>query len=213
MNNYGFLIILEGLDYSGKSTVAQKTKDALTLSGYDVLIVSDLRSTDLGKDIASIHLNASHKDMNDTSRAMLICAARKHLIETVIRPALNEGRVVIYDRSWFSTMVYQDKAEGLNILNDLTVGALHADRIIKLEIDYDTYQQRVNSRPEKKDWLDSHSEERWCGINMEMDRLLKHHAIDNIETVFVVDANGDVDTVFDKVFKLVIDTINIDMNI
>jgi thymidylate kinase len=107
----GNLFIFEGLDGVGKSTLAEKVAEKLRKSGTDVLLLSfpGRESNTIGDLVYSIHHNPQSFGINrisPTSLQLLHIAAHIDCIENRIIPSLAEGKTVILDRYWWSTVAY-----------------------------------------------------------------------------------------------------------
>lgn len=102
----GSFITIDGVDGAGKSTQIQRLADHVRELGRDVVCVRDPGSTNVGTQLRELLLD-SDLVMHRRTEAMLFMASRCEMIETIIRPALNDGRVVISDRFLLSTVVYQ----------------------------------------------------------------------------------------------------------
>lgn len=113
-------ICLEGLDYSGKSTVARLLADSLEKRGYNVLLTREPGGCDTAEEIRSLVL-ANSTDILPLTELLLFFAARnEHLHKTVV-PALLDGKVVICDRFIGSSFIYQGfcKKLGVKAINGL----------------------------------------------------------------------------------------------
>ena len=111
-------ISFEGIDGSGKSTQIALLADALHQAGYQVLTVREPGGTSLSEAIRDIVLH--HKgDITPFSEMLLFSAARHQLVKEVIQPALNEGKIVIADRFFDSTLAYQGAGRHLMELSRL----------------------------------------------------------------------------------------------
>ena len=107
----GRLVVFEGPDGVGKSTLSEKLANELRNSGVSCEHFSFPGRDEgtLGKLVYEVHHNpASHSVSNivEASQQLLHIAAHIDSIETRIEPALREGRWVILDRFWWSTWVY-----------------------------------------------------------------------------------------------------------
>src|SRR5688500_6435022 len=88
----------DGIDGTGKSTQVQLLADALVGRGLDVVVCRDPGSTPLGEKIREMLLTSdAAAPIGRRSEMLLYMAARAQLVEDVIRPALDAGRVVIAD--------------------------------------------------------------------------------------------------------------------
>lgn len=99
-------ISFEGIDGSGKSTQARLLGSALRQSGHAVREVREPGGTPLGEDVRTLLLDPT-RTVNPRAELLLFAAARAQLVETVIRPALDRGDIVIADRFSDSTVAYQ----------------------------------------------------------------------------------------------------------
>lgn len=113
--NTGLFITLEGPDGAGKSTQARMLQQRLQKWGKDVLLVREPGGTSIGEAIRELLLNPCHTEMTVACEVLLYSAARAQLVHEQIKPALNRGEVVLSDRFWDSTLVYQGLAGGENL--------------------------------------------------------------------------------------------------
>jgi dTMP kinase len=110
----GCVIVLEGLDATGKTTQHQKMERACLGMGTGSTPLFDIEplfvhmpsaGTDLGETIYAMTEDMG-KELDPLARQMLHLASHAQSVETLIRPALREGRPVILDRWWWSTVAY-----------------------------------------------------------------------------------------------------------
>lgn len=109
----GVFITVEGPEGCGKSTQVPYMVTWLKKHGYRVRSLREPGGTVLGEQIREILLSSKHRHMNAQTELFLFLAARAQLVEEIIMPALKEGEVVISDRFFDSTVVYQGMAGGL----------------------------------------------------------------------------------------------------
>lgn len=132
----GLFVTFEGIDRSGKTTQAKLLADAL---GQRALAVREPGATRVGERVREL-LKDPGVVMAPRTEALLFAAARAELVAGVIRPALEEGRIVISDRFTDSSLAYQGAARGLGIdevarVNDWGTGGLTPDLTILLWLD------------------------------------------------------------------------------
>lgn len=96
----------EGPEGSGKSTQVTLLREALEKDGYEVIAVREPGDTAVGEAVRELLLNAD-VDLRPRTETLLFNAARAQLVDTVIRPALEAGRIVLCDRYADSTLAYQ----------------------------------------------------------------------------------------------------------
>jgi dTMP kinase len=124
----GLFVTFEGIDRSGKTTQARLLCDAL---GDRALAVREPGGTPVGEQVRAL-LKDPSVEIGPHAEALLFAAARAELVERVIRPALDSGRVVVSDRFLDSSLAYQGEARGLGIdevarVNEWAVGGLKPD--------------------------------------------------------------------------------------
>lgn len=102
----GFLLVLEGVDGSGKSTLAAGLKARLEAAGVDTLSSFEPTRGPIGQKIRAIALK-DRASMSPQEEFSLFHEDRKIHVAEVVRPALAAGKLVLQDRSYFSTVAYQ----------------------------------------------------------------------------------------------------------
>jgi dTMP kinase len=103
----GTFIAFEGGEGTGKSTQSKLLKEWLEARGEKVVLSREPGGTDLGKDLRKILLGHETGAISPRAEALLYAADRAHHVFSVIRPALAEGKVVITDRYFDSSIAYQ----------------------------------------------------------------------------------------------------------
>jgi dTMP kinase len=109
----GLFITFEGPDGSGKTTQIRLAADYLRKKGYQVVSTVEPGGTPIGEKIRGLLLDKKNLEMSFRTETLLFLASRAQLTSGVIRPALKEGKIVICDRFFDSTVVYQGIARGL----------------------------------------------------------------------------------------------------
>ena len=132
----GLFVTFEGIDRSGKTTQARLLCEAL---GEEALGVREPGGTEAGERVRDLLKDAA-VPLGSEAEALLFAAARAELVEKVIRPALEAGRVVVCDRFLDSSLAYQGGARGLGIdeveqVNRFATGGLVPDLTFLLELD------------------------------------------------------------------------------
>lgn len=139
----GIFITMEGPDGAGKSTQIDLLRGYLLERGYDIIVCREPGGTVISEAVREVILNKDYKNMGHMTELLLYAAARAQLVEEVIQPALEEGKVVICDRFIESSAVYQGIARGMGIdlvyeINQFAVGSTMPDITILLDIDAET---------------------------------------------------------------------------
>jgi dTMP kinase len=131
----GLFVTIEGIDRAGKSTQARLLAEAL---GPTALLVREPGGTGVGERVREL-LKDGSLQLGPVAEALLFAAARAELVAQVIRPALEQGRVVISDRFLDSSLAYQGGARGLGIeeverINEAATGGLRPDLTVLLDL-------------------------------------------------------------------------------
>lgn len=134
----GRYIALEGIEGSGKSTVAAGLAGHLRSRGVDVIAVREPGGTRTGEGIRSLLLHGDH--LEPWTEALLFAAQRAQLAAEVVRPALAAGTWVVSDRTVYSSLAYQGGARGLGIAEVRAVNAAGLlgtwpELVVLLEVD------------------------------------------------------------------------------
>ena len=111
----GFFLTFEGPDGSGKSTQANMLAVALRDRGLDVVETREPGGTGVGEAVRHVLLDVDGPPMNPLTMALLLSASRAQLVSDVIRPALEQGSMVVADRYADSTVAYQSYGFGLDL--------------------------------------------------------------------------------------------------
>jgi dTMP kinase len=140
----GLFVTFEGIDRSGKTTQARLLTEAL---GDDAVGVREPGGTPAGERVRDLLKDAA-VPLGPEAEALLFAAARGELVSRVIRPALEEGRVVVSDRFLDSSLAYQGGARGLGVdeverINRFATGGLVPDLTFLLEIDPSSAAERA----------------------------------------------------------------------
>lgn len=106
-------ITIEGPDGAGKSTQINNIKAFLEERGIPYILTREPGGTPISEKIREIILDKNNKEMNPVTEALLYAASRAQHVSQVIKPALEEGKVVICDRFIDSSFAYQGNAREL----------------------------------------------------------------------------------------------------
>jgi dTMP kinase len=160
----GFFITFEGIDGSGKTTQIKLLNEYLMGRGFDVVLTREPGGTEIGDEIRNILLNPQNKGMSSRAETFLFEASRAQLVEKVIRPSLENGKIVICDRFFDSTVAYQGIARGLGVkeIIDMSLWAsagLVPDLTFLITIDVDMCQLRMKNQLKKPDRIENEENE------------------------------------------------------
>lgn len=122
-------ITLEGIEGSGKSTAQRMLAEHLEDKGYFVVSTREPGGSALGRKLRAMLLDARTTKLRNRAELFLFLADRAQHVSEVIRPALDEGHLVLCDRYADSTISYQGYGRGMDIdqlvqVNDLAISGL-----------------------------------------------------------------------------------------
>jgi dTMP kinase len=107
-------ITLEGIEGSGKTTQMQQLSAYFEMRGRSCVLTREPGGTSLGEKIRAILLDPASSELVPTAELLLYMADRAQHINSLIKPGLAEGKVVLCDRYFDATIVYQGFARGLD---------------------------------------------------------------------------------------------------
>ena len=144
----------DGIDGVGKSTQMGLFVDWLQGRGLDVVTCRDPGGTELGEKLRQILLEKSDTPICRRAEMLLYMASRAQLVEQLIKPALQDRKVVVSDRFLLANVVYQGHAGGLSIDDLWQVGDIAVDRvapaqIFVLDMDVADAVKRMNREPDR----------------------------------------------------------------
>ena len=136
----GFFITFEGIEGSGKTTQINLLADHLQNKGYDVLVSREPGGTALGEKIRQLLLDPQYDSMDYRTEILLYAADRAQHVKEKIKPALEQGKIVISDRFADSNLAYQAAGRGLDYemvyqINDWVIDSTWPDLTLLLDID------------------------------------------------------------------------------
>ena len=150
----GVFITLEGTEGSGKSTQLKTIEQYLQQHNRRYIKVREPGGTPIAEEIRNL-LKTPRKDdaMCDTTELLLMYAARAQLVNTVIKPAIEQGVDVICDRHDLSTVAYQGGGRGMDLseikaISKVVLGDFKSNLTILLDIDPIKGMQRAKARGE-----------------------------------------------------------------
>lgn len=148
----GILIVFEGIDGSGKTTQAKILLDKLRVKGIDAVYFQEPTQGKWGRIIKEKALFPD--SLTPREEVDLFQKDRKNNVEKNLKPALEEKKVVILDRYYFSTIAYQG-ARGIDpgwIRHNNEKFAMKPDLVFILDVEAKNGLQRIEDR-KKKDRL------------------------------------------------------------
>ena len=146
----GFFITFEGIEGSGKTTQINLLADYLRNQGHKVIVSREPGGTELGKKIRKLLLDPRYDTMDYRTEILLYAADRAQHVKEKIKPALQEGKIVISDRFVDSNLAYQAAGRGLDYdmvyqINDWVINSCWPDLTFILDIDIKEGLKRARS--------------------------------------------------------------------
>ena len=148
----GLFITFEGSEGCGKSTQIQRLAAHLEHAGVPVLVTREPGGTAIGEKIRDLLQFAPESfAMTPETEVLLFEASRSQLVRETIQPALEKGTIVISDRFFDSTTVYQGVARKLSpeiveTLNTFAIGSARPNLTFILDVDVATARARMLRR-------------------------------------------------------------------
>jgi dTMP kinase len=200
----GFMVVFDGSNGAGKTTVINEVEKHLKSKGLDVILTREPGGTPIGEKIRNIILDSSTPEMSNIAELMLFGAGRAQHIQEKIKPSLAEGKIVISDRFDAATFSFQHYARGIDIetitkINDLALDGFKPDMNIILDLDPIEGLKRVKQRGEGLDRLEDEK----------LDFLIKarngylSQANEQPSMFEVIDASKTKDNVLKDVIKVI----------
>ncbi|MFD8936268.1 dTMP kinase, partial [Streptomyces sp. NPDC059578] len=150
----GYFIALEGGDGAGKSTQAEALAEWIRGKGHEVVVTREPGATPVGKRLRSILLDVSDAGLSHRAEALLYAADRAEHVDTVVRPALSRGAVVISDRYIDSSVAYQGAGRDLSPTEVARISRWATDGLVPhltvlLDVDPEAARERFTEAPDR----------------------------------------------------------------
>lgn len=195
----GYFITFEGPDGAGKSTQIEYLKEYFEERGLETLCTREPGGTRMSEIIREILLDKENADMTARTEALLYAASRAQLVEEVIQPAINDGKIVICDRYIDSSIAYQgfgrDLGPKVAEINKFAVNALEPDLTFLMMIGPEDVKDRLDQ--ENLDRLESEDLEFKKKVLEGFESVSEEYAF----RVRVIDATLSREEIRDKIIK------------
>lgn len=198
-------ITFEGADGCGKTTQLNLLKEYLEKNGYNVLVTREPGGKGLGEKFREILLNYDGV-VSERCESFLFLADRAQNIDTIVKPAIESGKIVLCDRHIDSSVAYQGYGRGLDIeeikqLNTLATGGLLPDLTLVFDIDIETSMKRVGK---EKDRMESAGNEFFNRVRNGYLELAKQEP----KRIKVVNSTASIEEIHEQVIKIMKDLQN-----
>jgi dTMP kinase len=200
----GLFITFEGIDYCGKTTQARKLTSYLKMKNHSILLIREPGGDRISEKIRKILLSEKNAGVTPMAELLLYEASRAQLTQKVVLPALKQGKIVVCDRYYDSTLAYQSYGRGLNNkiirwLNQIATFGLTPDLTILIDVPVEVTRERRETVRRKADRLEKE--------NIEFHRKIRQGylkiARQNPKRIKIVDGTGDIGQTWQKVRKVV----------
>lgn len=193
----GHYIAFEGIEGTGKSTLAALLTGHLKALDIEVLRVREPGGTETGERIRNVLLDPDGS-VSPWSEALLFAAARAQLAYELVGPALESGSWVVTDRSVYSSLAYQGAGRGLGVpevraVNEPGLGEVWPELVVLLRVDAATGLERQKDA----DRIGAEGIAFQTVVGGAFDEL----ALADPDRFVVVDASQDLDTVWEQVLQ------------
>lgn len=199
----GWFITIEGIEGSGKSTIARRLESRLREQGYSTFCTREPGGTDIGETLRELILNAE-KPLSTQAELLLLEAARAQIMEEVILPRLAQNITVVLDRHCDSTIAYQGFGRGVDLdliarINRFVCQGRTPDLTVLLDVDVKTGLSRARKVMERAGFKDRFETEAVEFMQLVREGFLKI-AQKEPERVALVPACSDIESVWESVW-------------
>jgi dTMP kinase len=199
----GYFITFEGGEGTGKSTQLMLLNDWLGTLGHTVVVTREPGGTRLAEAVRALLLDPE-LEPDGLSEIFLLEAARRDHVQRVIRPAIDDGSVVLCDRFTDSSLVYQGLVRELGWdevagLNRLATGGLDPDLTLVFDMDPEAALARAHSRNSEGASRESRLDDEPAEFHRRVREGFLDLAYREPDRVQVIDAVGSPEEVFARV--------------
>jgi len=205
-------ITFEGGEGAGKTTQINRLAQSLTNEGYKVITTREPGGTPEAEKIRDLLVQRDSGKWSPISEALMLFAARSLHVQRVIKPALDDGHIVICDRFTDSTRAYQGYGHNLDlkIIEDLkqtVLGGLEPDMTFILDIDPKTGLGRSERRLASEALDIKQKEDRFESLDITFHEKLRQGFLEiaknNKDRCIVMDASKSLNTMAENILKTV----------
>jgi len=203
-------ITLEGIEGSGKSTQAKLLMEWFKKNSYSCILTREPGGTKIGKQIRSILLNPNHTNLCPMTELLLYMADRAQHLSELIRPEIADGKIILCDRFYDATTVYQGVARQIEMdviqnLHKIVLSGLKPDITLLFDLPVKAGLERAWKRIEsdKKE----QNENRFEKESLEFHESVRVGYLDlaknNKKRFFILNANQSEKAVFEEMINIV----------
>ncbi|MBG9447883.1 dTMP kinase [Cytobacillus firmus] len=196
----GKFITVEGPEGAGKTTIIDMLASNLAEEGYQVLQTREPGGIEIAEQIRNVILDKKNTKMDPRTEALLYAAARRQHLAEKVKPALDEGYIILCDRFIDSSLAYQGYARGLGIeevysINSFAIEGMMPELTLYFDIDPEAGLDRINQHKGRE-------------VNrLDLEKLGFHHKVREgylklmelyPERIFKIDASKPLEEVYQQ---------------
>ncbi|MEK3856813.1 dTMP kinase [Cytobacillus sp. FSL H8-0458] len=196
----GKFITVEGPEGAGKTTIIDMLASNLAEEGYQVLQTREPGGIEIAEQIRSVILDKKNTKMDPRTEALLYAAARRQHLAEKVKPALDEGYIILCDRFIDSSLAYQGYARGLGIeevysINSFAIEGMMPELTLYFDIEPEAGLERINQHKGRE-------------VNrLDLEKLDFHHKVREgylklmelyPERIFKIDASKPLEEVYQQ---------------
>ena len=196
----GKFITVEGPEGAGKTTIIDMLASNLAKESYQVLQTREPGGIEIAEQIRSVILDKKNTKMDPRTEALLYAAARRQHLAEKVKPALDEGYIILCDRFIDSSLAYQGYARGLGIeevysINSFAIEGMMPELTLYFDIDPAAGLERINQHKGRE-------------VNrLDLEKLDFHHKVREgylklmelyPERIFKIDASKPLEEVYQQ---------------
>jgi dTMP kinase len=203
-NQNNKMIVIDGVDGSGKGVQTRLLHQALLDAGLPCILTREPGGSPAAEDIRNLLVNGEPEKWDSMTELLLMYAARRAHLRDTIWPALQRGSWVISDRFADSSRAFQGIAGDLGLekveaIHQVSIGNFHPDMVIILDID----QQVALARAEARGTGEDRFEKKGNQYHKMVRQAFQQIAESDPNLYQLVDASGSIDSVTHKIFEII----------
>lgn len=208
----GLFISFEGGEGSGKTTQINRLSDYLNAQGRRIVSTREPGGTDEAEKIRNFLVKRDGGNWTPEAETLLLYAARSMHVQQIIKPGLDDGKVVISDRFSDSTLAYQGYGHGYDLqkirdLDALILDGFKPDVTFILDIEPQKGIERSTRRLANEALNLNRMEDKFEQLDISFHEKLRagflEIAAQEPKRCHVIDAAQDLDKVTEDIQKII----------
>jgi len=205
----GLFVTFEGIEGCGKTTQISRLAQQLREQQLPVVVTREPGGCDIADQIRTILLDSANSAITSECELLLYAAARAQHISEIIKPAIEQGSIVLCDRFCDATVAYQGHGRKLGVdkityLNNYACQGISPQLTLLLDLDVTTGLTRARQRNAQDHLQD---EDRFEAESLEFHQRIRDAYLDlsrrEKQRIKVVDASGDQNSVFERLMNTI----------